>query len=151
MKKILGILMVAVICILGLCSCAGPETRAKNQDLVDRLGDRLDEGQVVAENCYVKLYDHVHEKYYSIVDIQLVDPVHSGCVLVISEHSKSILCKKLIQYSNYIQVFYDESYTWDARDLANYDYGVLSAINYGGWIEISNNRVSYVIVGPKTV
>ena len=43
MKKILGILAVTVICILGLCSCAGPETRAKNQDLVDRLGDRLED------------------------------------------------------------------------------------------------------------
>ncbi len=45
MKKILGILVVVIICILGLCSCATPSQQAVNQDQADRIGEVLDKGK----------------------------------------------------------------------------------------------------------
>lgn len=144
MKKLLGILVVVLTCILGLCSCASPEQKAINQDLVDRLN----KGQVVAEDCYVKLYDNVNEKYYSILDLQLLNPTQSGCVMVLSEYDKPIRCSLLLQYSNYVKIYYNTSYTWDRKDLelANSEYTILSPITDNGWMEISNNRISYMII-----
>ncbi len=144
MKKIFGVLAVALICVLGLCSCASPEKQAINQDLVDRLN----KGQVVAENSYVKLYDNVNEKYYSLLDLRLLDPTRSGCVMVLSKYDKPILCSLVIQYSNYIKIYYDTSYTWDRKDweIASSTYTILSPVNEGGWMEVSNNRISYMII-----
>ena len=144
MKKILGIFIFTLICILGLCSCASPEQKAVNQDLVDRLN----KGQVVAEDCYIKLYDNVNEKYYSILDLKLVDSKNSNYVMVLSEYHKPMHCSLIIQYSNYVKIFYNTSYTWDRKDLelANNEYTILSPINDGGFMEVSNNRISYVII-----
>lgn len=144
MKKILGIFVFTLICILGLCSCASPEQKAVNQDLVDRLN----KGQVVAEDCYIKLYDNVNEKYYSIVDMRSINPTNSSCVMVLSDYDKPIRCSLIIQYSNYVKIYYSTSYTWDRKDLelANNEYTVLSPVNEGGWMEVSNNRISYIII-----
>ncbi len=147
MKKILGILVVVLTCVLGLCSCASPENQAINQDLVDRLN----KGHVVAEDCYVKLYDNVNEKYYSIIDLQSLDPTRSGCVMVLSQYDKPIRCRLIIQYSNSVKIYYNPSYTWDKRDfelaeLINSDYTMLSPLTDNGWMEVSNNRISYVII-----
>ena len=142
MKKLLGILVVVLTCILGLCSCASPEQKAINQDLVDRLN----KGQVVAEDCYIKLYDNVNEKYYSILDLKLVDSKNSNYVMVLSEYDKPIRCSLIIQYSNYVKIYYSTSYTWDKKDLDNYEYTILGNINDGGFMEVSNNRVSYIII-----
>lgn len=112
MKKILGILMVAVICILGLCSCAGPETRAKNQDLVDRLGDRLEEvldkgTEIEVKGKHVYLYSLVVDYSININN----DYFNKSCFTNFT---------KLVQYNNYFEIYTEDTVYTLSNTVAGY-------------------------------
>lgn len=92
MKKILGILMFAVICILGLCSCASPSQQAVNRDQAEKIGDVLGRGKEIDVNGKrVCLYSLTTE-YITLGN---------------SYFNKSSFTDftKLIQYNNYFELY----------------------------------------------
>ena len=113
MKKILGILMVAVICILGLCSCAGPETRAKNQDLADRLGDRIEE--VLNRGTEIE----VKGKHVGVYSLTANSIFIGNGINYLKEHCFTD-ATKLIQYNNYFELYTKDTVYTFSNTVAGY-------------------------------
>ena len=109
MKKILGILTVALICVLGLCSCATPEKQAVNQDLVDRIAKISDIGKeidVKGKNVYL----------YSLIDIDITLGNDTGWFK--QRHFTNFT--KLIQYNNYFEIYRGDTIYTFSNTVAGY-------------------------------
>ena len=111
MKKLLGILMVAVICILGLCSCAGPETRAKNQDLVDRAAEALEE--VLNKGTEIEVKGK-HVYLYSLTANQIY--LGNGWF---NERDFTNFTK-IVQYNNYFEIYTKDTVYTFSNTVAGY-------------------------------
>ena len=133
MKKILGIFVFTLICILGLCSCASPNQQAVNQDLVDKLN----KGQVVVNNAFIELTDTRTGDYYIVVKED------DKYYLAITTSRQVINCSELTQYPNYIKLEVNTLHT--TKGVSYTKIGELTM-----YITFSNNIISYRILVPST-
>lgn len=109
MKKILGVLTVALICVLGLCSCATPEQKAVNQDQADRIGEVLDKGKEVnVKGKSVCLYS------LTANDITLGNG--SGWFKTKTYNDFT----KLVQYNNYFEIYREDKVYTFSNTVAGY-------------------------------
>ncbi len=109
MKKILGIFIFTLICILGLCSCASPEQKAINQDLVDRIAKISDTGkEIEVEGKRVCLY--------SLTDNEI--PFFNGSGWF-ETHTFTDFTR-LVQYNNYFEIYVGDTLYTFSNTVAGY-------------------------------
>lgn len=110
-KKIFGI-MIAIIMLVCMTSCADPNVNAENRYLIDNLIKEYNKGQVVCTNAKVGVAyegNQTPNQYIAYVNLENGGMVYQTSQAYIAIPTYDV--DKLIQYNEYFEVIVgDKSY-----------------------------------------